>query len=184
MPAFGNVVVDLPLVLPPAEFAGDFGGEVIGQGEKDLGAEGLKQSAPAFAGQGRAQRADALGGDDGDALGLTGQGEELLVAARVVFADGGKVLILVADEEDLSEVLLGVGLDLWDAVQDGALEVELHHDADGFGQSWVEGYREVQSADFAGLNEISERRQRPTVLALSVECGVVALFRRAESPLD
>jgi hypothetical protein len=48
VPAFRDVVVDLPLVLPPAEFAGDFRGEVIGQGEKDLGAEGLKQSAPAF----------------------------------------------------------------------------------------------------------------------------------------
>ena len=29
MPAFGDVVVDLPLVLPPAEFAGDLGRELV-----------------------------------------------------------------------------------------------------------------------------------------------------------
>ena len=49
--------------------------------------------------------------------------------------DGGEVLVLVADEEDLSEILArGWLLDLRDAVQDSALEVELHHDADGLGQ--------------------------------------------------
>ena len=70
------------------------------------------------------------------------------------------------------------------AVQDGALEVELHHDADGLGQSWVQGHRKVQGADLAGLDEPGEWRQRPFRIAVSVELGVVALFRRTEGPLD
>jgi hypothetical protein len=138
MAAFRDVVVHLPLVLPPAEFAGDPRGEFVGECQEDLGAEGLQEGAPGLAGQGRAQRADALGGDDGNALGLAGEGEKLLVATRIVLAYGGEVLILVADKKDLTEVLLGVLLDIRDAVQNRALEVEFHHDANGLCQSWVE----------------------------------------------
>ena len=60
-------------------------------------------------------------------------------------------------------------LDLRNAVQDGALEVELHHDTDGLGQSWVERHREVQGADFSGFDELGEWRQRSSVAAVSVE---------------
>ena len=58
------------------------------------------------------QRADALRGDDRDALRLTREAEELFIARRLVLAHGGEVLVLIADEEHLAEILLGVGFDL------------------------------------------------------------------------
>ena len=78
----------------------------------------------------------------------------------------------------------GIGFDLGDAVHDSPLEVELHHDADGLGQTWIERDREVEGADFAGFDQFVERRQRSSVLAVSVELGVVAFLRWTEGPFD
>ena len=52
--ALGDVVVHLPLVFLAAELAGDLGGEFVGQGQEDLGPEGLQQGSPGFARQRRA----------------------------------------------------------------------------------------------------------------------------------
>src|ERR1700684_3121731 len=101
----------------------------MGQRENDLGAEGLEQRAPAFSGERGSQRADALRGDDGDALRLSGETEEFLVASGIALTDGGKVLVFVAEEENLAEILLGMRLDFRNAVEHGALKLELHHHA-------------------------------------------------------
>src|ERR1700680_3626456 len=86
--ALRDVVVYFPLVFLATKLAGDLGGELVGEGEEDLGAESLQEGAPGLTGQRRAQRADALRSHNGDALGLAGEGEELLVAGRVVLAHG------------------------------------------------------------------------------------------------
>ena len=49
--AFGEVVADLELVFASAELACRARGEVIRKREENLGAEGLKQRAPALPGQ-------------------------------------------------------------------------------------------------------------------------------------
>jgi hypothetical protein len=67
--------------------------------------------APAFAGQRQAQRADALGCNDRNALRLARETEEFLVSGRVAFAYGCEVLVFVAEEENLPEILFGVRLD-------------------------------------------------------------------------
>jgi hypothetical protein len=55
-----------------------------------------------------AQRADALCGDDRDALRLARETEEFLISGRVAFANGCEVLVFVAKEENLPEILLRV----------------------------------------------------------------------------
>ena len=101
-------------------------------------------------------------------------GEEFLITCWVVFADCGEVLLFIADEEHLPEVLVRIGFDFRDAVDHSPLEVELHHDADGLGQTRIQRHRKVESADLAGFDQFVERRQRSSVLAVDVELRVVA----------
>src|SRR5258707_5926636 len=152
MTAFGQAVADFELVLASAEMARRARGEVIRQREENLGAEGLEKGTPAFARQRGSQRADALGGDDGDAFRLARQAEEFLVAGGIAFANGCKVLVFVAKEENLPEILLGVSLDFRNAIEDGALKIELHHHPESLRQSGVHADGEIQSADFAVFN--------------------------------
>ena len=104
------------------------------------------QGAPALAWECRSQRADALRGDDGNALWLARQAKELFIADRLVFTDRGEVLVFIAEEQDLAEVVVLVCLDGWDAVQDGAFEIELQHHAKGFGETGVHADGEIQSS--------------------------------------
>src|SRR5207244_4690588 len=97
---------------------------------EDVDATGLQHRSPRLTWKRRPERADALGRDDRDAPRLAREGEELLVAGRVALSDGGKRMVLVAQEEDLAEVPAGPRLDLRDPAEHGALEVELHEGAD------------------------------------------------------
>ena len=78
VPALGQVVAGLQSVFATAKLARRPGGEVIGKRQKDFRAKGLQQGAPRFPRQRGLERTDALRGDDRDALGLTGEAEELL----------------------------------------------------------------------------------------------------------
>ena len=77
-----------------------------------------------------------MSGDNWNALRLPRKAKELFIADRLVFADRGEVLVFIAEEQDLAEVVL-VCLDGWDAVQDGPFEIELQHHAKGFGETGV-----------------------------------------------
>ena len=72
--ALGNVIADLELVFLAAKLTCRFGGVVVRCCKEDLGAEGLHEGAPAFAWERRSQRADALRGDDGNALRVRNRG--------------------------------------------------------------------------------------------------------------
>jgi len=50
MTAFRDVVIPLPLVFLSAELAGDSGGEIVREGQEDLGARGLQERPPGLAG--------------------------------------------------------------------------------------------------------------------------------------
>ena len=55
----------------------------------------------------------------------------------------------------------GCGADLRDALQHGALEVQLQHHADDAGQAGVHRDREVQRQDAAGVEQRVDRLERP-----------------------
>jgi len=69
--SFGQVVANFQLVFLTAKLARNLCGKVIRKGQKYLRAEGLQKLCPGLTGQRRLQRADALRGDDRDALRLT-----------------------------------------------------------------------------------------------------------------
>src|SRR5262249_55261658 len=154
--ALGQAVADFKLVLASTEIARCSGGEIIGEREKDLGAEGLEKGAPAFTGQRGAQRADALRGNDRDALRLARETEEFLGSGRVALAHGGEVLVFVAEEENLPETLLRVRLHFRNTIEHGALKIELHHDAQSFRESGVHADGEIQGTDASLLYEPGE----------------------------
>jgi hypothetical protein len=184
MATFRQVIADLQLILPPAELAGCFRREIIGKSEENLGAKRLEKRAPALARHGGFQRADALCGDDRDALRLSGEAEKLLVSSRFVLANGDEVLVFVTKEQGLAEVLIRMRFDHRDAIENGALKIELHHDAEGSGKARVHGNREVQGADLAAFNEPGEGRKRRPVAVIGVGQGVVAFRRWAECAFD
>src|SRR5581483_4230409 len=93
VPALGDVVADLELVLPSADLACSPCREVIGEREDNFGAEGLQQRAPSLARQDGLEGTNALRRDNGNALGLPGEAEKLLVTSGLVLADSGEVLI-------------------------------------------------------------------------------------------
>src|SRR6266550_9184839 len=93
------------------------------------------------------------------------------------------MLVFVADEEYLPEILLRMDLDWGHTVQHRSLEVEFHHDPNSLRQAGVHTDREIERADLAGFNQPGERRQRLAVFAISVSLRVVTLLRRAENPL-
>src|SRR5260370_39458644 len=184
MSAFGEVVAGLEPVLARAERTCGLRGEVIRQGEKHFGSEGLEQCAPGLTRQRGFERADTLGRDDRYALGLTRQTEELFIAGGFALPDRGEVLVLVAEEKDLAEILFRVGFDLRDAIQDSTLEIELHHYAQGLGKPRVHPDGKVQRTYGPGLDKPTERGQRHDVTEVCIGCGVVALRGRAEGPFD
>src|SRR6266446_10979482 len=159
-------------------------GEVIRQREENLGAEGLEKGTPTFAGQRGSQGADALRGDDGDAFRLAREAEEFLVARGVAFANGCEVLVFVAKEEHLPEILLGVCLDFRNAIEDRTLKIELHHYPQSLGKSGIHADGEIQSADAALLKELGEGWQGLAKLIADVLLGVVTLLLGAEDFFD
>jgi len=92
-------------------------------------------------------------------------------------------LVFVAEEENLPEVLLGMGLDFRNSVEDGALEIEFHHHAQCLRESGVHANREIESGDAAIFNQPVKRRQGLAELVARVLLGVVALLLRAEDSL-
>jgi len=75
------------------------------------------------------------------------------------------VLILIAKEQNLTEVAVGIGFDVRDAVQHGALKIELDHDADGLGEPGIHADWEIEGADGEGRAPVRPRCQRRRGLA-------------------
>ncbi len=116
-------------------------------------------------------------------FGLPGETEELFVSSRIAFADGGEVLVFVAEKENLTEMPVLFRFNLRDAIEYRAFEIEFHHYADGLGQSGVHTDGEIERTNRALLNEPGKRRQRLSVLAIGVELRVVTLTLRTENSL-
>ena len=74
-------------------------------------------------------RTDALRCHDGNAPRLPEKAEELFIASGLVLSNSRKVLVLIADEEDLAKIALPVRFHLWDAVEDSPLKIQIHHHA-------------------------------------------------------
>lgn len=83
----------------------------------------------------------------------------------VVLPRRSEFLVLVADEEHLAVVFGRVGFDLGDSIQDGALEIELHHDADSLGQTGIKRHREV--SNLSGVDQFAEDRRAGPVPTLT-----------------
>src|SRR6202140_4340803 len=98
VPTLGEVVTDLELVFASAQLAGGSGREIIRESEEYLRAECLQKCTPCFTGQSRLKGTDALGSNNWNALRLSGETEELLVARWLAFTNGGEMLLLVAHE--------------------------------------------------------------------------------------
>ena len=93
------------------------------------------------------------------------------------------MLVFVAKEENLPEILLRVRLDFRNAVKDGALEIELHHDAQCLRESGVHADGEIQSTDASLLDKPGEGWQRLAEPIVRVLLRVVTLLLRAEDSL-
>jgi len=78
--------------------------------------------------------------------------KNFLVAGGIAFANGCEVLVFVAKEENLPEILLGVCLDFRNAIEDGALKIEFSSSPESLRESGVHADGEIQSADAALLN--------------------------------
>src|SRR6202051_922169 len=98
VPTLGEVVTDLELVCASAQLARCPGGEIVRECEEYLRAESLQECAPRFTWQSGLERTDALGSDNWNALRLAGEAEELLIARRLAFTNGGEMLVLVTHE--------------------------------------------------------------------------------------
>src|SRR6185437_6800090 len=95
-----------------------------------------------------------------------------------------EVLVFVAQKENLAAMPLGVGFDLWDAVERGSLEIELHHHTQGLRESGVHPDGKIESTDLALFNQPRERWHGLSKLLIRILCRVIALFLRAEDFLD
>src|SRR5260370_27540808 len=184
MSAFGEVVAGLEPVLARAERTCGLRGEVIRQREKHFGSEGLEQRAPGLPRKRGFERADTLGCDSRYALGLARQTEELFITGGFALPDRGEVLVFVAEEKDLAEMLIRMGFDLRDAIQDSTLEIELHHYAQGLSKSRVHPDRKVQRTYGPSFDKPTERGQRHPVTEVGIGRGIVALRGWAEGPFD
>src|SRR5208283_3679041 len=183
MSALREVVADLEPVLPPAEIARGASGKVIRERQKYLCPEGLQKGAPGFTRQRGLERADALRRDDRNALRLSRETEELFVACRLTLPHGSEMMVFIAEEKHLPEIALWLCLNLRDAIQNGPLEVELHHDSQGFCQPGVHDCGKIEGTDLAVFNEPRKGRQRLAEFVIVVGYRVVALRRRAEGAL-
>ena len=103
LPGLRHAVVRLQPIAPAAQLRRVPGGELVAGRQEDLRAEALQQRAPALVPrQRRAQRADALRGDDRNQPRLAGQRERALVAGRIRFTHCGEGVVLVADEQQVA----------------------------------------------------------------------------------
>ncbi len=75
-------------------------------------------------------------------------------------------------------------LDFRNAIEDGALKIELHHHPESLRQSGVHADREIQSADAALFKEPGEGWQGLAKLIADVLLRVVKLLLGAEDFLD
>src|SRR5205085_6684353 len=156
------------------------GRKIVREREEHLGSEGLHQGSPALSRQRGLERAEALRGDNRNAFGLAGQAEELLIAGGLALSDRGEVLVFIAEEKDLPEIFLRVGLDLRNAIEHAALEIELHGHAESSRKPGIHAHGKIQRAYRPFLDEPAERGQRHSVAEVAVLDRVVALRGRAE----
>src|ERR1700722_81196 len=98
VPTLRQVVTDLQLVFTPAKLARGSGRDIIRECEEYLRAKSLQECSPGVTGQSGLERTDALGSDNWDALRLSREAEELLVAGWLAFTNGCKMLVLVTHE--------------------------------------------------------------------------------------
>src|SRR3984885_12690376 len=70
--------------------------------------------------------------------------------------------------------------DFRNAIEHGALKIELHHDSQRLCKSSVHADGEIQGTDSSMLDKPAKRRQGLTKLIVGVLLGVVALLLRAE----
>src|ERR1700693_6349395 len=70
--------------------------------------------------------------------------------------------------------------DVRNAIEHGALKIELHHDSQRLCKSGVHADGELQRTDSSMLEKPAKRRQGLTKLIVGVLLGVVALLLRAE----
>src|SRR5256884_9301779 len=160
------------------------GREIVREREEHFGSKGLHESSPGLPRQRGLERTEALRGDDRYAFGLAGQAEELLVAGGLALSDRGEVLVFITEEKDLPEISFRLSFDLRNAAEDGALEIELHHHAEGSCKTGVHARGKIQGAYRPLLNEPAERGQRDAIAEVSVLHRVVTFHRRAEGAFD
>src|SRR5260370_31199046 len=85
--------------------------------------------------------------------------------------------------ENLPEILLRVRLDFRNAVEDGALEIELHHHAQCLREAGVHADGEIQSTDASLLDKPGEGWQRLAEPIVYVLLRVVTILLRAKNSL-
>ena len=164
MPALRDVVVDLPLVFLAAQFAGDLGGEFVGEREEDLGAEGLQAGSARF----RPARSSASElmlwvATMGMHLDWRERAKNFSSPFGSFSPSSGEVLVFVADEEYLPKVLVGIVLDLRNAVQEARWKSSFIMTPMALASPGFRGDRKVQGTDLAGFDQLRERRQRSPV---------------------
>src|SRR5271163_723055 len=74
-----------------------------------------------------------------------------------------------------------MGFDFRYAIEYGALEIELHHDAQSLRESGVHADWEIESANSSMLDQPAKRRQGLSELAGGILLRVVTLLLRAEN---
>src|SRR5437588_12460436 len=99
---------------------------------------------------------------------MAGQAEELLVAGGLALSNRGEVLVFITEEENLPEISFRLGFDLRNAVEDGALEIELHHHAEGSCKTGVHAHGKIQRPYGPRFNAPAERGQRDAIAEVSV----------------
>ena len=134
--------------------------EFVAGREEDLRAKTLEQRAPGFvASQSGSQRRNALRRDDGHQPRLTRERERTFVTGRVGFAHGRKGVVLVCHEQDVAPDAFGIGRNLRNALEYGALEIQLEHHAETAGQCRIRSDGKIEAEYVSGFAEIFERRK-------------------------
>ena len=99
-----------------------------------------------------------MGGDDGDHPALPGERKGFLVAARIVLADAGERLILVADKDGGPDVTGGGVFHHRRPAQERLEPRIFEHDADGAGERGIGAGGHIQGQHLAALDEGIEGR--------------------------
>ena len=110
-----------------------------------------------------------MGGDDGDALGLGCEREALFVAAGVVLADGGELLVLVADENRLPEIPCRIRLYFRRPQQERLQPSVLEHDVDGAPERRIRSRRHIQGQNapaISGMSNMLRKTLTPSTMEL------------------